>query len=161
MAMLLWVLLFSAGVLFSEAQESFSNLPDIYKKGVELVINSHDSIQNHFLFLESIHHAEIEAGFDVTHIYHNFYLKATKCKSGTDNADTTACEFRNDQVQEVVDCVICYKISAGEIDEMPKPYFNCMLPQLLSKEIKREREIGCFHAGFGHLTPTPLPSTQS
>ncbi|RXN24692.1 hypothetical protein ROHU_022104 [Labeo rohita] len=100
MAVLLWFVLFSAGVVLGEAQESFSKLPDVYKKGVELAlreINAHDSIRNHFLFFESIHRAEIKTGFVVTHIYHNFYLKATKCKRGTENADTTTCQFRNDR----------------------------------------------------------------
>lgn len=103
--------------------------------------------------------SSLQAGFDVKYIYHNFYLKATECKRGTENADATTCGFRNDQ--PLVDCVICYKISAGEIDEKPKPYLNCMYRRLLSKENKREREIGCFRVGFGHLTPTPVASTGS
>uniref|UniRef100_A0A8C2E6I9 Retinoic acid receptor responder protein 2 n=1 Tax=Cyprinus carpio TaxID=7962 RepID=A0A8C2E6I9_CYPCA len=162
MAVLLWIVLLSAGVSLSRAQESFNKLPDIYKRGVELTsyaLKNHHSIKNHYLFFKSIHRAEIEAGFDVKYIYHNFYLKATECKRGTENADATTCGFRNDQ--PLVDCVICYKISAGEIDEKPKPYLNCMYRRLLSKENKREREIGCFRVGFGHLTPTPVASTGS
>uniref|UniRef100_A0A673GTA1 Uncharacterized protein n=1 Tax=Sinocyclocheilus rhinocerous TaxID=307959 RepID=A0A673GTA1_9TELE len=71
------------------------------------------------------------AGFDVVYIYHNFYLKATKCKRGTENVDTTTCAFRNDR--PLVDCVICYKISAGKIDDKPQPYLSCMYRQSLSK----------------------------
>ncbi|KAF4095666.1 hypothetical protein G5714_023269 [Onychostoma macrolepis] len=162
MAVLLWIVLLSAGVSLSRAQESFSKLPDIYKRGVELTlhqINAHDSIMNHYLFFKSIHQAEIEAGFDVKFIYHNFYLKATECERGMENADATTCAFRNDRPR--VDCVICYKISEGEINNKPKPYLNCMHRRLLSKESKREREIGCFRVGFGHLTPTPVASTGS
>uniref|UniRef100_A0A672RPY4 Retinoic acid receptor responder protein 2 n=1 Tax=Sinocyclocheilus grahami TaxID=75366 RepID=A0A672RPY4_SINGR len=162
MAVLLWVVLLSAGVSLSQAQESFSKLPDIYKKGVELAlraINAHHASKDHFLFLKSIHQAEIEAGFDVVYIYHNFYLKGTKCKRGTENADTTSCAFRNDR--PLVDCVVCYKISAGKIDDKPQPYLSCMYRRSLSKESMREREIGCFRAGFGSLTPTPVPFTGS
>ena len=32
----------------------------------------------------------------MAYIYHNFYLKATRCAKGT--ADTSSCVFRNDRV---------------------------------------------------------------
>lgn len=41
-----------------------------------------------------------QAGFDVTYIYHHFYLKATKCPRGT--VDATSCRFRNDRVRFVL-----------------------------------------------------------
>ncbi|KAK9953094.1 hypothetical protein ABG768_017117 [Culter alburnus] len=160
MALLLLVVLLTAGVSLNDAEDSFRKLPDIYKKGVELAlhqINEHDDIQNHFLFFKAIHQAEIKAGFGVTYIYHNFYLKATTCQRGTENADTTTCAFRNDR--PLIDCVICYKASAGEIGG--KTYLNCMNRRALSKDIKREREIGCYQAGFGSLTPTPVAHTGS
>ncbi|XP_077101296.1 uncharacterized protein LOC143752145 [Siphateles boraxobius] len=156
MALLLLVVLLTAGVSPNDAQQ----LSDIYKKGVELAlhqINARHTIKHHFLFFKAIHQAEIEAGFGVTYIYHNFYLKATTCRRGTENTDTTTCAFRNDR--PLIDCVICYKVSAGEIDG--KPYLNCMYRQVLSKESKREREIGCYQAGFGSLTPTPVAYTGS
>lgn len=64
MALLLLVVLLTAGVSLNDAQEdSFRKLPEIYKKGVELAlhqINEHDGIQNHFLFFKTIHQAEIK-----------------------------------------------------------------------------------------------------
>ncbi|MEQ2230914.1 hypothetical protein ILYODFUR_034116, partial [Ilyodon furcidens] len=38
-----------------------------------------------------------QPGFDVKYIYHNFYLKATKCQKGT--VDSSGCKFRNDRVR--------------------------------------------------------------
>lgn len=63
MALLLLVVLLTAGVSLNDAEDSFRKLPDIYKKGVELAlhqINEHDDIQNHFLFFKAIHQAEIK-----------------------------------------------------------------------------------------------------
>ncbi|KAG7231198.1 hypothetical protein INR49_012029 [Caranx melampygus] len=66
--------------------EAYNQLPEAYKKGVDLAlekVNSHDGIQHHFLFFRSAMKSDIEAGFDVSYIYHHFYLKATKCPKGT------------------------------------------------------------------------------
>lgn len=59
MALLLLVVLLTAGVSPNDAQQ----LPDIYKKGVELAlnqINARHSIKHHFLFFKTIHQAEIQ-----------------------------------------------------------------------------------------------------
>uniref|UniRef100_A0A671NBV4 Retinoic acid receptor responder protein 2 n=1 Tax=Sinocyclocheilus anshuiensis TaxID=1608454 RepID=A0A671NBV4_9TELE len=157
MAVLLWVVLLSAGVSLSQAQESFSKLPDIYKRGVELAlhaINAHHASKDHFLFLKSIHQAEIEAGFDVVYIYHNFYLKATKCKRGTENADTTTCAFRNDR--PLIDCAICYKTYAGAIEEEPKPYVSCVHKPALTQDMKKDRIEHCNKMGYSSGSPTLL-----
>lgn len=44
------------------------------------------------VILESV----FQPGFDVTYIYHHFYLRATNCPKGT--TDSTGCQFRNDRV---------------------------------------------------------------
>jgi len=59
MALLLLVVLLTAGVSPNDAQQ----LPDIYKKGVELAlhqINARHAIKHHFLFFKAIHQAEIQ-----------------------------------------------------------------------------------------------------
>lgn len=97
-----------------------------------------------------------QSGFDVSYIYHHFYLKASKCPKGT--VDSSACRYRNDRVsfvwlravsielssggtpcpnlslafcfcvfmQPLIDCAICYKTYGGEIEQEPKPYVHCI-----------------------------------
>ncbi|XP_077101291.1 uncharacterized protein LOC143752141 [Siphateles boraxobius] len=159
MALLPFALMFLAGVFLTsaEAQSSFSKLPDFYKKGVELAlqnINAHEGVQQHFLFLKTIQKSQIEAGFDVTYIYHNFYLKATKCRRGTENADTTTCAFRNDR--PLIDCAICYKTYAGEIEAEPKPYVNCVHKPALTEDMQKERLDHCNKMGYSSGSPTLL-----
>ncbi|XP_051969684.1 uncharacterized protein si:ch1073-406l10.2 [Xyrauchen texanus] len=159
MALLLYVVLFGAGVLLTstEDQGSFSNLSDTYKKGVEQAlqqVNAHEGIQQYFLFFKTITQSQIEAGFGVTYIYHNFYLKATKCKKGTENADTTKCAFRNDR--PLIDCAICYKTYAGEIEAEPKPYVNCVHKPTLTEDMKTTRMDHCNNMGYGSGSPTLL-----
>uniref|UniRef100_A0AAQ4PNU7 Retinoic acid receptor responder protein 2 n=1 Tax=Gasterosteus aculeatus aculeatus TaxID=481459 RepID=A0AAQ4PNU7_GASAC len=101
----LLMLLFGLGALFvsSDAQGAYDKLPETYRKGVDLALeklHSHAGIQHHFRFFRSIDKSDIEAGFDVTYIYHHFYLKATKCPRGT--VDATSCRFRNDRVRFVL-----------------------------------------------------------
>ncbi|TSK98382.1 Histone-lysine N-methyltransferase SETD1A [Bagarius yarrelli] len=123
MAVLLHVVFFVAVVFHvSEAQNDFAKLPESYRKGVklaELQVNSHNGVQNHFLFFKSLAQSSIEIGFNVNYFYHHFYLKATKCSRGTENADSKKCAFRNDR--PVIDCAICYKTFEGEIQTEPKP----------------------------------------
>lgn len=64
----LLLLLLSAGAFFSSsnAQETYNQLPEPYKKGVDLAlekVNSHDGIQHHFLFFRSAMKSDIEVQY--------------------------------------------------------------------------------------------------
>ncbi|XP_048030471.1 uncharacterized protein si:ch1073-406l10.2 [Megalobrama amblycephala] len=159
MRLLPFALLLAAGVFLTsaEAQSSFSKLPDTYKKGVELAVqnvNAHEGVQQHFLFFKTIDKSQIEAGHDVTYIYHNFHLKATKCKRGIENADTTTCAFRNDR--PLIDCAVCYKTYAGAIETEPKPYINCVHKPALTEDMKKERIEYCNKMCYSSGSPTLL-----
>ncbi|XP_044033385.1 uncharacterized protein LOC122867082, partial [Siniperca chuatsi] len=156
----LLLLLFSIGALFfsSNAQEAYNKLPETYRKGVDLALeklSSHDGIQHHFLFLRSITKSDIESGFDVSYIYHHFYLKATKCQKGT--VDSTACQFRNDR--PLIDCAVCYKTFGGEIEQEPKPYVHCVHKPALTEEMKAGRVEHCNTMGYSSGSLTLLQST--
>ncbi|XP_071340973.1 retinoic acid receptor responder protein 2 [Trachinotus anak] len=155
----LLLLLFSVGALFSSsnAQEAYNTLPETYRKGVDLAlekIHSHAGIQHHFLFFRSVAKSDIESGFDVSYIYHHFYLKATKCQKGT--VDSTTCQFRNDR--PLIDCALCYKTFGGEIEEEPKPYVHCSHKPALTEEMKAERREHCSRMGYSNGAPTLLAS---
>ncbi|XP_039983185.1 uncharacterized protein si:ch1073-406l10.2 [Xiphias gladius] len=155
----LWLLLFGVGALFfcSNAQEAYNNLPETYKKGVDLALeklNSHPGIQHHFLFLRTITMSNTEPGFDVSYIYHHFYLKATKCQKGT--VDSTACQFRNDR--PLIDCAVCYKTFGGEIEQEPKPYVHCIHKPALTEEMTVGRVEHCNRMGYSSGAPTLLSS---
>uniref|UniRef100_A0A8C1YXF4 Retinoic acid receptor responder protein 2 n=1 Tax=Cyprinus carpio TaxID=7962 RepID=A0A8C1YXF4_CYPCA len=159
MPLLLFALLLAAGLSLSsaEAQSSVSKLPDSYKKGVELAeqnVNAHEGVMHHFLLFKTIQQSQIEAGFDVVYIYQNFYLKATKCKRGTENADTTTCAFRNDR--PLIDCAVCYKTYAGAIEAEPKPYVSCVYKPALTEAMKKERIDHCNKMGYSSGSPTLL-----
>ncbi|KAJ8010164.1 hypothetical protein DPEC_G00072140 [Dallia pectoralis] len=142
MAVLLLFFLVSAGVLLSstKTQVDFSKLPENHKKGVELVLqqlNSYVGVQHHFLFFKSIQKYDIESGFNVQYIYHNFYLKPTNCARGTVNASTQLCQFRNDK--PLMDCAVIYKMFRGEIEKDPKPYVDCVHKPRLTEAMKTAR----------------------
>ncbi|KAI3354862.1 hypothetical protein L3Q82_004657 [Scortum barcoo] len=156
----LLLLFFSAGALFfsSNAQETYSNLPETYRKGVDLALeklSSHPGIQHHFLFFRSNTKSDIEPGFDVSYIYHHFFLKATKCQKGT--VDATGCQFRNDR--PLIDCAVCYKTFRGQIEQEPKPYVHCVHRPALTQEMKTERVQRCNTLGYSSGAPTLLAST--
>ncbi|XP_042366717.1 uncharacterized protein si:ch1073-406l10.2 [Plectropomus leopardus] len=158
----LLLLLFSAGALFlsSDAQEAYNQLPETYRKGVDLALeklNSHVGIQHHFLFFRSVSKSDIEPGFDVSYIYHHFYLKATKCAKGT--VDSASCQFRNDR--PLIDCAICYKMFGGEIEQEPKPYVHCVHKPALTEEMKTTRVNHCNMLGYSSGSPTLLASTRT
>ncbi|KAJ4925198.1 hypothetical protein JOQ06_017933 [Pogonophryne albipinna] len=154
------LLLVSSGVLFfsSNAQGAYEKLPENYKKGVDLALeklDSHAGIQHHFLFFRSITKSDIEPGFDVTYVYHHFYLKATKCPKGT--VDSTACQFRNDR--PLIDCAVCYKTFREEIEQEPKPYVHCVHKPALTEDMKTTRLNHCNTMGYSSGAPTLLAST--
>ncbi|KAF7667988.1 hypothetical protein LDENG_00037540 [Lucifuga dentata] len=160
MAALLLFLLSSGALLSSgHAQEAYSKLADTYRKGVDLALlklNSHAGIQHHFLYFRSIVKSDIESGFNLSYIYHHFYLKATKCPKGT--VDGTACQFRNDR--PLIDCAVCYKTFNGGIEPEPKPYIHCVHKPALTEEMKAARVDHCNTMGYSSGAPTLLASTS-
>ncbi|KAL7373640.1 hypothetical protein ABVT39_011302 [Epinephelus coioides] len=156
----LFLLLFSTGALFvsSNAQEVYNQLPETYRKGVDLALeklSAHAAIQHHFLFFRSVTKSEIEPGFDVSYIYHHFYLKATKCQKGT--VDSTGCQFRNDR--PLLDCAVCYKTFRGDIEQEPKPYVHCIHKPTLTEAMKTARVNHCNTLGYSSGSLTLLAST--
>uniref|UniRef100_A0AAY5F4I8 Retinoic acid receptor responder protein 2 n=1 Tax=Electrophorus electricus TaxID=8005 RepID=A0AAY5F4I8_ELEEL len=146
MVVQLLFVLFCAGVLLSstEGQNDFSKLPDLYKTGVELAlkqVNSHASVQQHFLFFKSLSKSDVDAGFGVMYVYHHFLARATKCLRGTVDADYMKCAFRNDR--PLIDCGICYKTFGGQIEEEPKPFIDCVYKPKLTQGIKTSRVQHC------------------
>ncbi|MED6276534.1 hypothetical protein CHARACLAT_003949 [Characodon lateralis] len=157
-ALLLWLFSLSFLAFPSYAQEDYDSLPEPYKKGVDMALeklNSHASILHHFLFFKSVEKSEFEPGFDVKYIYHNFYLKATKCQKGT--VDSSGCKFRNDR--PLIDCVTCYKTFIGEIEEHPNPYVHCVHRPALTEGMRTSRAERCNDLGYSSGTPTLLLST--
>ncbi|KAI5092144.1 hypothetical protein C0J45_17775, partial [Silurus meridionalis] len=159
MAVLPRVLFFIAVVIlhFSEAQNEFGKLPESYRKGVKLAeeqVNSHNGVQNHFLFFKSLEHSSIEAGFNVNYFYHHIHLKATKCSRGTENADSKKCAFRNDR--PLIDCMVCYKTYLDEIQESPKPYIHCIHKPALTKDMIKVRRDACENMSYSAGSVTLL-----
>lgn len=58
----------------------------------------------------------LQPGFDVTFIYHHFYLRATNCPKGT--TDSTGCQFRNDRVSFV--CCRCVSWQSAPVMQRPR-----------------------------------------
>ncbi|KAK0143968.1 hypothetical protein N1851_017702 [Merluccius polli] len=125
-AALFWLL--AAGSVLggsSGVQGAYQRLQDTYRKGVDLAadrLNALAGISHHFRFFRTVSQSDIQPGFDVSYIYHHFYLKATVCPRGT--VDASDCAFRNDR--PLFDCATCYKTFAGEIEASPKPYVHCI-----------------------------------
>ncbi|XP_012705519.2 uncharacterized protein LOC105915826 [Fundulus heteroclitus] len=153
-AFLLWLL--SLGFLaFPSHAETYDNLPETYKKGVDLAlekVNAHTSIRHHFLFFSSVEKNEFEGGFEVSFIYHHFHLKATNCEKGT--VDSSRCKFRKDR--PLIDCAVCYKTFRGEIEEEPAPYIHCVHKPVLTEDMKTTRIEKCNALGYSSGTPSLL-----
>ncbi|XP_073344917.1 uncharacterized protein [Pagrus major] len=157
MAAVLLLLLSTGALLCScNAQENnYNRLSEAFKKGVDLALeklSSHPGIQQHFLFLRSVLVSDIQPGFDVTYIYHHFYLKATHCPKGT--VDSTGCQFRNDR--PLIDCAVCYKTFRDQIEQEPKPYVHCVHKTALTEEMKTTRVEHCNRMGYSSGSPTLL-----
>ncbi|XP_049341402.1 uncharacterized protein LOC103041317 isoform X1 [Astyanax mexicanus] len=186
MAVLLRVLLFAALIFLSssEVPSDSTKLKEVFQKGIDLAVqqvNSHTGLQNHFLFFKTVEQSSIESGFGVIYIYQHFYLKPTKCSRGTENADPKTCAFRNDREQlkssgvfkveektiessyfssdcPLIDCAICYKTHAWEIEKDPKPYVHCVHKPALTEEMKKGRVEHCQKGVYGSGTATLLTS---
>lgn len=158
MAAGLLLLVFAGAVLCStEAQDPYNELPDNYKKGVDLALqnlNSHAGVHHHFLFLKSLQKSEIESGFGVRYLYHHFYLKPTKCPKGTNESDPQRCPFRNDR--PLMDCAVCYKTAGDQIESSPKPYVHCIQKPRLTQEMSIIRTDHCKKMSYNSGAPTLL-----
>uniref|UniRef100_M3ZI47 Retinoic acid receptor responder protein 2 n=1 Tax=Xiphophorus maculatus TaxID=8083 RepID=M3ZI47_XIPMA len=156
-AFLLWVFSLGCLALPSDTQPAYNDLPESFKKGVDLTLerlSSHASILHHFRFFRSLEKSEIEPGFDVKIINHNFYLKATKCPKGT--VDASSCQFRNDR--PLIDCVTCYKTFEGEIEAEPQPYIHCVHRSALTEDMRTTRAEQWEALKYKCGTPTLLSS---
>ncbi|XP_007260180.2 uncharacterized protein LOC103040706 [Astyanax mexicanus] len=145
MAVVLLLLALICGAFSSsEAQTDFDKLPESHRKGIELAvnqINSHRTIQQHFLFFKSLEKSDIDAGFGAKFLYHHFLLKPTTCRRGTADANHSKCAFRDDR--PVIDCGICFKTFNGAIEETPKPNIHCVYKPTLTQEMVTNRIDTC------------------
>lgn len=84
MAAGLLLLVFAGAVLCStEAQDPYNELPDNYKKGVDLALqnlNSHAGVHHHFLFLKSLQKSEIEVNLEFMVLYLSYLILASITK---------------------------------------------------------------------------------
>ncbi|KAJ8268453.1 hypothetical protein COCON_G00136250 [Conger conger] len=159
--LLLLLLTVAACVSSTDGQAAYDQLPDVYKKGVDLALEqlkSHSSIQHHFLFFKSLSKSNTEFGFSAHFINHNFYLKPTKCSRDTVDPNPKSCPFRNDR--PLIDCGVCYKIYSGEIERDPKPYVNCVHKPALTQDMKVKRKEHCDKMGYNSGTVTLLGSKK-
>ncbi|CAL8293787.1 unnamed protein product [Lota lota] len=156
-AVLLWLLAAGTLLVSAGANEAYDELHETYKKGVDLAVdklNSHVGINRRFLFFKSLLKSDIQPGFDVTYIYHNFYLKATTCSKGAVN--TSSCPFRNDR--PLMDCTVCYKMFGDEIETEPKPYVHCIQKPKLTRVMVQTRLDHCSRMSYTRGSPTLLAS---
>ncbi|KAM4718408.1 uncharacterized protein FYW61_016245 [Anableps anableps] len=141
MAARLLLLFFSGALLLpAEAQNSYDQLSDSYKKGVDLALEqlrSHEGVKHHFRFLRTVDKTEHDAGFGVRFLYHHFYLKPTKCPKGTTISDSQRCPFRNDR--PLMDCTVFYKTLSDQMEANPDPYVHCIQKPRLTEEMKQLR----------------------
>ncbi|GAA6215136.1 uncharacterized protein zgc:195173 [Lates japonicus] len=158
MAAGLLLLVCAGAVLYSaEAQEPYNELPDNFKMGVDLAfeqLNSHAGVQHHFRFLKSVEKSEIESGFGVKYLYHHFYLKPTRCPKGTTESNPQRCPFRNDR--PLMDCAVCYKTAADQIEADPKPYVYCIQRPRVTEEMRTTRREHCKKMSYNSGAPTLL-----
>ncbi|XP_053198703.1 uncharacterized protein zgc:195173 [Scomber japonicus] len=163
MAAALLLLLCAGAVLSSvEAQDSYVQLSDIYKKGVDLALEqlaSHSSVQHHFRFLRTIAESPLESGFGVSYIYHHFYLKPTTCPKGTTDTNAQRCRFRNDR--PLMDCAVCYKAVGDHIQDQPNPYVHCIQKPRLTVEMKTARMDHCKKMSYSSGAPTLLAVSKT
>ncbi|KAJ8268451.1 hypothetical protein COCON_G00136230 [Conger conger] len=142
--LLFLLLTVGACVSSTQGQGAYDQLPDLTKKGVDLALEQlklHGSIPHHLFFFKSLTLSNVEPGFDVNYIYHNFYLKPTKCSKDTVDPNPKNCPFRNDR--PLVDCTVCYKTFSGAIENEPKPYVNCVHKPALTSEMTAKRVDHC------------------
>ncbi|MFT7819214.1 uncharacterized protein LOC110535652 [Arapaima gigas] len=142
-----------------EGPDAYSSLSELYKKGVDLAlqqVNSLTRIQQRFLFFKTLTKSETEAGFGTSYIYHNFYIKATKCSRSVVEPNPNKCPFRSDR--PLIDCAVCYRTVSGDVAEDPKPYIHCVHKPALTGEAVSKRVEHCKTMSYSHGSPTLLAS---
>lgn len=158
MAAALLLLICAGALLYSaEAQDPYTQLSNIYRKGVDLALeqlNSHVGVHHHFRFLKTLDKSEIESGFGVKYLYHHFYLKPTRCSKQTTETDLQRCPFRNDR--PLMDCAVCYKAAGDQIETNPKPYIHCIQKPRLTEEMRTTRTAHCKKMSYNSGAPTLL-----
>uniref|UniRef100_A0A3B4YN77 Retinoic acid receptor responder protein 2 n=1 Tax=Seriola lalandi dorsalis TaxID=1841481 RepID=A0A3B4YN77_SERLL len=158
MAAGLLLLICAGAALYSaEAQDPYNDLPDNYKRGVDLAmeqLNSHAGVHHHFRFFKSLEKSEIEAGFGAQYLYHHFFLKPTKCPKRTTDSNPQRCPFRNDR--PLMDCAVCYKTLQGQIEARPMPYIHCIQKPRLTVEMRTTRTEHCRKMSYNSGAPTLL-----
>ncbi|KAF7691736.1 hypothetical protein HF521_010703 [Silurus meridionalis] len=156
MATLLLIVLF--GCVWSAAgQDELMKLSAGYKAGAKLAmeqVNSHEGVQQHFLFFRSIKRSELDAGFGAKYLSHHFNLKPTRCPKGTAAEELSKCKFRNDR--PLIDCMVCYKTYLDEIQESPKPYIHCIHKPALTKDMIKVRRDACENMSYSAGSVTLL-----
>ncbi|KAK5878122.1 hypothetical protein CesoFtcFv8_025561 [Champsocephalus esox] len=100
---------------------------------------------------------KLVSGFGVRYLYHHFYLKPTKCAKGTIESISQICAFRNDR--PLMDCAVCYKTAADQIETSPKPYVHCIQKPRLTEEMRTTRTEHCKKMSYNSGAPTLLAST--
>ncbi|KAF6720536.1 hypothetical protein FQA47_009050 [Oryzias melastigma] len=152
----LLLLLCAAAVLRpAGAVGPYDQLPDVYRSGVDLVLeqlSSHASVQHHFIYLRSLEKTEIEGSFGVKYFNHHFFLKPTRCARGASREQH--CPPRNDR--PLMDCLICYKTIYGQMDSNPKPYIHCMQRPRITAEMLAAREAECKKVSYNPGAATIL-----
>uniref|UniRef100_A0A665UAN3 Retinoic acid receptor responder protein 2 n=1 Tax=Echeneis naucrates TaxID=173247 RepID=A0A665UAN3_ECHNA len=142
MAAGLLVLVCAGAVLLSaEAQEPYEDLPESYRQGVDLALeqlNSHAGVRFHLRFLKSLEKREIEHGFRVKYLYHRFHLRPTSCPKNTPDPNPQRCPFNKNR--PLMDCAVCYKTIADQMEATPKPYVHCIQRPRLTQDMIRMRE---------------------
>uniref|UniRef100_A0A668S6N1 Retinoic acid receptor responder protein 2 n=1 Tax=Oreochromis aureus TaxID=47969 RepID=A0A668S6N1_OREAU len=152
----------AAAVPYSaEARQPYNGLPEIYKKGVNLVrqeLTTHSRIQHRYLFLKTVGKLETEGGFGEKYIYHHFLLIPTWCPRGITESYPQRCQRSSYQP---LDCVICYKAIADQIEDKPEPHIHCIQGQRLTEEMKKTR-LGHYRNTIYHSgAPTLLALTAN
>ncbi|KAK9527587.1 hypothetical protein VZT92_014136 [Zoarces viviparus] len=158
MAAGLLLLVCAGAVLYSaQAQDPYDGLPDDYKKGVDLAMEKltlDPGVRHHFRFLKTLDKSDIESGFGVKYIYHHFYLKPTRCAKGSTVSNAQTCPFRNDR--PLIDCAVCYKTAADQIESFPKPYVHCIQKPRLTEDTRTTRTEHCKKMNYNSGAPTLL-----
>lgn len=154
-----WLLLFCAGALLSsaEAQDSYTQLPQNYRKGVDLALehlNAHAVVHHHFRFLRSLEKTDIQYGFSQEYFYHHFYLKPTKCAKGTTPSNPQTCPFRNDR--PLMDCLVCFRTEADQVATNPRPYVHCIQKPRLTEDTLITRRQHCQKHNYNSGSATLL-----
>ncbi|KAJ8268452.1 hypothetical protein COCON_G00136240 [Conger conger] len=142
--LLFLLLTVGACVSSTEGRRSYDQLPDRYKKGVDLArehLLLYGSFPYHLLFVKSLNASAVETGFGGKYIYHNFDLKATTCSNDTVDPDPKRCPFRDDRT--LINCAVCYKIFSGKVQKVPMPYVTCAHKPFVTQEQADKRFAQC------------------